>query len=96
MTDKEIVLLSIREVKQSGLILNKHMSVDTFLEKIIFSHDFAKALWGERINSPTIIDHEDGYPPITYMNYDPHSGWQYHLQQMVLEEKPLQYLERFV
>lgn len=37
----------------------------------IFSHNFAKAFWGEK-------------------------DWQYHLQQMVLEEEPLNYLKKFL
>ena len=47
---------------------------------IIFSHDFAKAFWGDNrktngINRP---------------------DWQFHLQQMVLEKEPLKYLEQFL
>jgi len=67
---------------------------------IIFSHYFAKAFWGE------------GEAEEQYNKTDKHwhdtsccsgSGvffrgerWQYHLQQMVLEEEPLKYLERFL
>jgi len=61
---------------------------------IIFSHSFAKAFWGEgglkhhckadknnmAICSCTIVE----------------CGWEYHLQQMVLEEEPLQYLKKFI
>lgn len=46
--------------------------------KWIFSHDFAKAFWGEE--KPKV--------PITL--------WQHHLQQMVLEEDPIKYLETFL
>jgi len=46
------------------------------LEKIIFDHEFAKAFWG----NPDIA----GAPNT--------SGWQYHLQQMVLEKDPIKYL----
>jgi hypothetical protein len=52
---------------------------------IIFSHDFAKAFWKDE----TKITHRDGIPTIQ-------PGWQYHLQQMVLETNPLAYLERFL
>ena len=67
---------------------------------IIFSHSFAKAFWGEgnkdwycscdRLNR----DHVRSCP----MNAE-NSGleiWQYHLQQMVLKEKPLGYLAKFL
>ena len=49
---------------------------------IIFSHSFAKAFWG-------------GEP-----EYDnegtAHYPWQFYLTQMVLEENPIKYLERFL
>lgn len=45
----------------------------------IFTHDFAKAFWGEE------VDEFFGCPK-----------WQAHLQQMVLEENPLQYLAKFL
>lgn len=54
------------------------------LEGIIFSHDFAKAFWGEEVIfniSSKVIN--------LY-------SWQYHLQRMVLEEEPLKYLEKFL
>lgn len=46
---------------------------------IIFNHDFAKALWGERYEGM------DGVP-------DFRSGWPYHLQQMVVADDPIKYL----
>lgn len=49
------------------------------LYDIIFSHDFAKALWGEEPSSNYF-----GKPGIPY--------WQYHLQQMVIAEDPIKYL----
>lgn len=44
----------------------------------IFNHDFAKALWGE--HEPT--DYGTGA-------WQP---WEYHLQQMVIAEDPIEYL----
>jgi hypothetical protein len=66
---------------------------------IIYTHDFAKALWGE-----------EEWTQATYTLFaNPPKGrgnvltepkllkaWQYHLQQMVLEENPLQYLAQFL
>lgn len=51
---------------------------------IIFSHDFAKAFWGEELIWTT-ADEE-------YMD----EAWEVHLQQMVLEKEPLKYLEGFL
>ena len=49
----------------------------------IFSHDFAKAFWGFKL-----IFFDETMEAEIY--------WRYHLQQMVLEEEPLQYLEKFL
>lgn len=60
---------------------------------IIFSHDFAKALWGEEphyIHGGYFSEkdwHPDNVPmPVSY------SHWQYHLQNMVIAEDPIKYL----
>lgn len=51
---------------------------------LIFNHDFAKALWGD-----------DGFTT-TGLKCSTHEGvtrlWQYHLQQMVIADDPIQYL----
>ena len=52
---------------------------------IIFSHPFARAFWGEEAFTEGL--RVDEPTPI---------AWQYHLQQMVLEEEPLQYLKKFL
>ena len=59
------------------------------INDIIFSHDFAKAFWGE-----------ENYP-ITEIEYGGHKVlldkvWKARLQQMVLEKEPLKYLEKFL
>ena len=55
---------------------------------IIFSHDFAKAFWGEK----KVI----GYAEFGRLIYDKPKDWKYHLQQMILEPEPLKYLEKFL
>jgi len=67
------------------------------LKEVIFSHEFAKAFWGERNftvvkpkNDPTSHPREK-----SIYNYDK-PAWQYHLQQMVMENEPLKYLEKFL
>ncbi len=70
---------------------------------IIFSHDFAKSFWGTIDSEPceycSAQDskkwvHETQCPrydksPLPYL-------WEFHLQQMVLEEQPILYLEQFL
>ena len=67
---------------------------------VIFSHDFAKAFWGEG-------QADEQYNVMDKYWHDTSccSGggcffqgrrWQYHLQQMVLEEDPIKYLEQYV
>ena len=60
------------------------------INNIIFSHDFAKAFWGDKLSSShDCVDEQScclsGIPL-----------WQFHLQQMVLEKNPLKYLEKFL
>jgi len=58
--------------------------------EFIFNHNFAKAFWGEdkignKINRKSIHRVEI-----------PFYSWQYHLQQMVLEKNPIEYLKKFL
>lgn len=57
---------------------------------VIFSHDFAKAFWGKK---ETDLVGEGG---ATILYYGTQPAWQYHLQQMVLEEDPIAYLEQYL
>lgn len=68
----------------------------------IFSHEFTKAFWGEvptyivewallskyPLGEGRLYEDSDKLPDMP--------AWQYHLQQMVLEENPLKYLEKFL
>lgn len=49
--------------------------------EVIFSHEFAKAFFGET--------------PAHQVN-GKKSYWQFHLQQLVLEQDPLEYLEKYL
>lgn len=49
-------------------------------ERIIYDHDFAKALWGEE-DLMLITEDRSWKQP-----------WQHHLQQMVIAENPIAYL----
>lgn len=61
----------------------------------IFSHSFAKAFWGETICNkfPDIICN---YDHSLFVEMTKAPIYKYHLQQMVIEEEPLKYLERFI
>ena len=70
---------------------------DRDVNSIIFNHDFAKALWGgekakyyvEYVAGdkvPKWIEEIDG----AWVEV---CAWQYHLQQMVISEDPIKYLE---
>ncbi len=64
----------------------------------IFSHQFAKAFWGEEFINDNNICKDESQDPIlndAYINSNM-KIWQYHLQQMVLEPEPLKYLEKFL
>lgn len=61
----------------------------------IFSHDFAKAFW------PNEDVELDWVSPRYYLSEGKYLTefvpfWIFHLQQMVLEEEPLKYLEKFL
>jgi hypothetical protein len=66
--------------------------VDKYIH-VIFSHDFAKAFWGESSLYCNAKTHINGCTSYWYRKT---KGWQYHLQQMVLEKEPLKYIEKFL
>ena len=51
--------------------------VETSLRELIFNHDFAKALWGEEYKDWPLYKIKD---------------FEFHLQQMVVADDPVQYL----
>ena len=58
----------------------------------IFSHDFAKAFFGENY-----VDNVDGSSREDEDKvYFGSPAYQYHLQEMVLEKEPLKYLAKFL
>lgn len=70
---------------------------------IIFNHDFAKALCGER--DYTKMEYPDEYKEVPgsrqYMTAHDQAiwdkqGWQYHLQQAVISDNPIEYFYREV
>lgn len=71
--------------------------------KLIFSHGFAKAFFGEFPNHRVIIWNEEGkidnnvWSMIKpYIKESKLSNWQYYLQEMIISENPIKYLEQFL
>lgn len=82
MTNEQILKLAIEKAKGNGWITNIISVNPGYEHEFIFRHDFAKAFWGE-------CSDQD-------MAAGSHNCWSHHLQQMVLEENPLKYLEKFL
>ncbi len=60
---------------------------------MVLSHDFAKAFWpGKRLIQVTDAYLDD----INEIDGGTLHEWQFHLQQMVLEEDPIKYLKQFL
>jgi len=111
MEDKEVLQKAIIIAIKNGMTLrnptSKSMLGDTiqesssFTEKFevpislstIFSHDFAKAFWGENIIE---TDNWSKQKWECCATQDHVPAWQYHIQQMVLEENPINYLRKFI
>ncbi len=60
---------------------------------IIFDHEFAKAFWGEERFDGLV---KDGDTLVRLVRLEIEYWWQFHLQQMVLEENPVKYLGRYL
>ena len=75
----------------------------------IFSHDFAKAFWGEGLltwyicpncnrrfftETSSEFEHDDCNHRARKVGFE--SAWKLHLQQMVLEKDPIKYLGKFI
>ena len=89
MLDKEIIVKCIQKALVGGATRNP-IDIDMdfwvdhkFYYAVIFSEEFSKAFWGE---TPIRIGLFSYFTP----------SWKYHLKQMILEEEPLKYLEKFV
>ena len=107
MTNEQILKKAIEKAVDNGY---KYSDMDKYpwfqyIQEapciIIFSHDFAKAFFGEKhkdviIRNMALADgiDEEKHPVIyTSKNLD---WWQYQLQQLVLEKEPLKILEKFL
>lgn len=93
MTQHRILELAIRKAIKNGWqeehwlkVLRVNNFGDVPIYQIIFNQDFAKALWGEEVVEA------DAYADMGQPQMAP-QAWQYHLQQMVIADDPIKYLE---
>lgn len=98
MTNQAILEKAIQKAIDGGWKQDKYAVLDSWTDAgIIFNHEFAKGLWGEETHEAQLpldpYDAED-CPKCKGTWWDtPHYCWQYHLQQMVVAEDPIKYLE---
>ena len=101
MTNEQILKKAIEKAVKGGWqykhrgfnYMHEYMSTTPYaIEGFIFSHDFAKAFWGEvKTYSNGQIKVESPFMRLTWT-----SAWKYHLKQMVVWKEPLKYLEGFL
>ena len=103
MTDKEVLIKAMKIANKNGCNISKGYikriqyckgTWDAyFVSRVVcFTHSFAKAFFGnENSDIPTIKKLDIGH----YM-FDDQENWSAHLQQMVLESNPIDYLRKFI
>lgn len=78
--------------------------IDRWAE-FVWTHDFAKAFWGKEkirvsvvdksiVKNPNPISEKTSHTMVEVTHYQ--TAWRAHLQQIVLYENPLEYLEKFL
>lgn len=96
MTDKEILQKAIERAEKNGFVFNMSFTLRNYPEDIlsqrkyysfIFDHNFAKAFF---------TDDKKKYKEHIYARTIEMRHWEYHLQVMVLEPEPLQYIAKFL
>ena len=66
---------------------------DLAINNLIWRHDFCRALWGEELHHETfVVPNELSKRFAGTKDLDVKPMWQYHLQQMVIADNPIQYL----
>ena len=85
------------DLNLEGLLIS-YGDYDLGIESIIFSHDFAKAFWGEETGyeEHVRLGYCHGHKDVCGFKNETKPIWQHHLQQMVLEGNPLNYLAKFL
>lgn len=108
MTNKQVLELAVEKATTSGwkIPMDNYEVCDGYIHgnerggdsriwiaDLIFSHDFAKALWGEKIQPYTLAS-PTGSSFLDTELLDVHElpAWKFHLQQMVITDDPIKYL----
>jgi hypothetical protein len=90
--NKEILEKAIQKAIDGGWNMGmvdwpRYLSVGGNPKELIFQHDFAKALWGERDHACLMDYTEDHEHCCESVN-----EYEYHFQQMVIADDPIKYL----
>jgi len=87
--DEHYAMYGVEKTGNHYIVERMNPGGDSFemdYERVIFSHQFAKAFWG---SGPVI--HTGVAVEATRMK-----AWRFHLQVMVLSDDPIKYLEQFL
>jgi len=84
IVNQKVVDYEIDEFDNIFLFWND-MNIQFDIFEIIFSHDFAKAFWGEDVFEFETLAGIHGY-----------ISWQYHIQKLAVAEDKFKYLEKFI
>lgn len=110
MKNQEILEKVLCKVKgyPYGIIVFPEVLKNKQYYSTIFSHDFAKAFWGEeelqkgKTLDETYEEYKEHYIDKDEFEFDwicdfeVEEAWAWYLKQMVLEKEPLKYLEKFL
>ena len=94
----------IQKAKKNGYIHKYKFSVGFMIAcnnaeiyKMIFSHDFTKAFWGEFSGYGKPFGEGEAPDGFTDSGFPKcKRDWRFHIQKMALEKEPLKYLEKFL
>ena len=101
MTDKEVLIKALEKTAQSSGFCAAYLgrinsdaecSITMVAKVILFDHSFAKAFWGSECTDTGLL-YDGGAPGEAYTEFK--DAWEHHLQQMVLEENPIDYIRKF-
>lgn len=87
----------MKKTRRGTAMVKDYRDVDTKkCYGVIFSHDFAKAFWGDRLKCFECGTYLEGGSEGCCDYQIPKIEWRYHLQQMVLCDNPIDYLRKFM
>jgi hypothetical protein len=110
MTDTEVLQRAIEIAISNGMPdpaidfedVQSILNADPYIlpiKGLIYNHEFAKSLWpsgeclcGKQHNLGEVIVMKPGETTV----HGQHRDWQYHLQQMVISEDPIDYIRKWL